>query len=36
MESTDSGEEGPPNYHQANPEPMSEEEKQKERDFRKS
>ncbi|SEM51966.1 AAA domain (dynein-related subfamily) [Paenibacillus sp. cl141a] len=35
MESTDSGEEGTPNYHQANPEPMSEEEKQKERDFRK-
>lgn len=35
MESTDSGEEGKPNYHQANPEPMSEEEKQKERDFRK-
>ncbi|PCL92914.1 AAA family ATPase [Paenibacillus lautus] len=35
MESTDSGEDGTPNYHQANPEPMSEEEKQKERDFRK-
>ncbi len=35
MESADSGEEGTPNYHQANPEPMSEEEKQKERDFRK-
>ncbi|OPA73623.1 nitric oxide reductase activation protein [Paenibacillus selenitireducens] len=35
MESTDSGENGSPKYHQANPEPMSEEEKQKERDFRK-
>lgn len=35
MESTDSGEDGTPNYHQANPKPMSEEEKQKERDFRK-
>ncbi|MBT2763459.1 AAA family ATPase [Paenibacillus sp. ISL-20] len=35
MESTDSGEDGSPQYHQANPEPMTEEEKQKERDFRK-
>ncbi|MCV4230891.1 AAA family ATPase [Virgibacillus sp. LDC1] len=35
MESTDSGEDGSPQYHQANPAPMSEEEKQRERDFRK-
>lgn len=35
MESTDSGEDGSPQYHQANPEPMTEEEKRKERDFRK-
>lgn len=35
MESTDTGEDGSPQYHMANPEPMSEEEKQKERDFRK-
>jgi len=35
MESTDSGENGSPQYHTANPEPMSEEEKQKEREFRK-
>ncbi|SMF89058.1 Cobalamin biosynthesis protein CobT VWA domain-containing protein [Paenibacillus uliginis N3/975] len=35
MESTDSGENGSPRYHIANLEPMSEEEKQKERDFRK-
>ncbi|PJN54729.1 hypothetical protein PAEVO_14500 [Paenibacillus sp. GM2FR] len=35
MESTDSGEDGSPLYHQANPAPMSEEEKQRERDFRK-
>lgn len=34
-ESTDSGEDGSPQYHQANPAPMSEEEKQRERDFRK-
>jgi len=35
MESTDTGEDGSPRYHQANPEPMSEDAKQKERDFRK-
>jgi MoxR-like ATPase len=35
MESTDSGEDGSPQYHQANPAPMSEEEKRRERDFRK-
>ncbi|MFE0554935.1 AAA family ATPase [Paenibacillus sp. NPDC058910] len=35
MESADSGEDGSPQYHQANPEPMTEEEKQKERNFRK-
>ncbi|MFE4713547.1 vWA domain-containing protein [Paenibacillus sp. NPDC056722] len=35
MRSTDTGENGSPQYHQANPEPMSEEEKQKERKFRK-
>ncbi|MFF2017015.1 vWA domain-containing protein [Paenibacillus sp. NPDC058177] len=35
MKSTDTGENGSPQYHQANPEPMSEEEKQKERKFRK-
>jgi len=35
LESTDSGENGSPKYHKGNPEPMSEEEKQKERDFRK-
>ncbi|MFF2910750.1 vWA domain-containing protein [Paenibacillus sp. NPDC057934] len=35
MRSTDTGENGSPQYHKANPEPMSEEEKQKERKFRK-
>ncbi|GAB6930882.1 hypothetical protein JCM10914A_48650 [Paenibacillus sp. JCM 10914] len=35
MESTDSGEDGSPRYHTSNPEPMSEEERQRERDFRK-
>ena len=35
MKSTDTGEDGSPHYHQANPEPMTEDEKQKERDFRK-
>lgn len=35
MESSDLGEDGTPRYHQANPEAMTEEEKQKERDFRK-
>ncbi|WP_160040305.1 vWA domain-containing protein [Paenibacillus sp. USDA918EY] len=35
MRSTDTGETGTPQYHQANPEPMSENAKQKERDFRK-
>ncbi|MFC3745166.1 vWA domain-containing protein [Paenibacillus sp. GCM10012306] len=35
MRSTDTGEDGAPQYHQANPEPMSEEAKQKERKFRK-
>jgi nitric oxide reductase activation protein len=35
MESSDAGEDGSPKYHQANPEPMSEDVKQKERDFRK-
>ncbi|WNQ12521.1 nitric oxide reductase activation protein NorD [Paenibacillus aurantius] len=35
MRITDTGEDGPPRYHQANPESMSEEAKQQERDFRK-
>ncbi|WP_240417697.1 vWA domain-containing protein [Paenibacillus periandrae] len=35
MESSDLGENGSPKYHQANPDPMSEDEQQKERDFRK-
>ncbi|GIP33976.1 nitric oxide reductase activation protein NorD [Paenibacillus sp. J2TS4] len=35
MRSTDTEENGSPQYHQANPEPMSEDAKQKERDFRK-
>jgi len=35
MESSDTGEDGSPQYHQANPEPMSEDAKQQERDFRK-
>ncbi|MFD0711746.1 vWA domain-containing protein [Paenibacillus sp. GCM10027626] len=35
MRSTDTGENGSPQYHQANPEPMPEEAKQQERDFRK-
>lgn len=35
MERSGLGEDGDPNYHQANPESMSEEAKQKERDFRK-
>ncbi|MCR8634585.1 vWA domain-containing protein [Paenibacillus radicis (ex Xue et al. 2023)] len=35
MESSDTGEDGPPKYHQANPEPMSDEAKQKDRNFRK-
>lgn len=35
MKSIDTGEDGSPQYHQANPEPMTEDEKQKERDFRK-
>lgn len=35
MESSSFGENGSPQYHQANPESMSEEAKQKERDFRK-
>jgi nitric oxide reductase NorD protein len=35
MESSDMGEDGIPKYHQANPETMSEDAKQKDRDFRK-
>ncbi|WP_197081238.1 vWA domain-containing protein [Gordoniibacillus kamchatkensis] len=35
MESSDVGEDGSPQYHQANPEPMPEDAKQRERDFRK-
>ncbi|WP_268626675.1 vWA domain-containing protein [Paenibacillus alvei] len=35
MKSTDTGEDGSPQYHQANPAPMTDDEKQKERDFRK-
>lgn len=35
MESSDSAGNGSPTYHQTNPEPLSEEAKQKERDFRK-
>jgi nitric oxide reductase NorD protein len=35
MESSDMGEDGTPRYHQANPETMSDEVKQKVRDFRK-
>ncbi|MGZ9583325.1 vWA domain-containing protein [Paenibacillus marinisediminis] len=35
MRSTDTEEDGSPQYHQANPEPMSEEAIQQERDFRK-
>lgn len=35
MESSDMGEDGTPKYHQANPESMSDEAKQKDRDFRK-
>ncbi|WP_051620445.1 cobaltochelatase CobT-related protein [Paenibacillus sp. UNC451MF] len=35
MESSDRGENGTPKYHQANPETMSEEGQQKERDYRK-
>ncbi|RNB77485.1 vWA domain-containing protein [Brevibacillus panacihumi] len=35
MESSDLGEDGSPRYHQANPEAIAEEAKQKERDFRK-
>ncbi|WP_157259552.1 vWA domain-containing protein [Paenibacillus sp. OSY-SE] len=35
MESSDLGENGSPKYHQANPDPMSEDAQQKERDFRK-
>lgn len=35
MISADTGEDGSPQYHQANPKPMTEDEKQKERDFRK-
>ena len=35
MKSTDTGEDGSPQYHQANPAPMTEDEKKKERDFRK-
>ncbi|WP_441299880.1 vWA domain-containing protein [Brevibacillus reuszeri] len=35
MESSDSAGNGSPTYHQTNPEPISEEAKQKERDFRK-
>ncbi|KTD86734.1 vWA domain-containing protein [Paenibacillus etheri] len=35
MESSDTGEIGSPKYHQANPDPMSEDDKQKDRDFRK-
>lgn len=35
MDSSDLGEDGSPHYHQANPEAMLEEAKQKERDFRK-
>ncbi|TBL80395.1 AAA family ATPase [Paenibacillus thalictri] len=35
MESADLGEDGSPQYHQANPEPMSEEAKARDRDFRK-
>lgn len=35
MSSTDTGENGSPQYHQANPEPMSPEEQQQERIFRK-
>lgn len=35
MERSGSGEDGSPRYHQANPEAISEEAKQKERDFRK-
>lgn len=34
-ESSDSGEDGSPQYHQANPEPMSEDAKQEERAFRR-
>ncbi|MBG9735703.1 AAA family ATPase [Paenibacillus alvei] len=36
MISTDTGEDGSPHYHQANPESMTEDEKQKEREFRKT
>ncbi|MEK8132039.1 nitric oxide reductase activation protein NorD [Paenibacillus filicis] len=36
MESSDTGEDGSPRYHQANPESMSEDAKQKEREFRKN
>ncbi|WP_195576559.1 vWA domain-containing protein [Paenibacillus sp. 1001270B_150601_E10] len=35
MESSDRGEDGSPKYHQANPEAMDEEAKQREREFRK-
>jgi nitric oxide reductase NorD protein len=35
MESSDTGENGSSKYHQANPEPMSEDAKQKDREFRK-
>ncbi|WP_238327568.1 vWA domain-containing protein [Paenibacillus gorillae] len=35
MESSDTGENGSPRYHQANPEPMLEDAKQQEREFRK-
>ncbi|MBP1995514.1 AAA family ATPase [Paenibacillus eucommiae] len=35
MESSDMGEEGTPQYHQVNPEALSDETKQKDRDFRK-
>lgn len=35
MDSSDLGEDGSPRYHQANPEAIAEEAKQKERDFRK-
>ncbi|MCY7482828.1 nitric oxide reductase activation protein NorD [Paenibacillus alvei] len=35
MISTDTGEDGSPHYHQANPDLMTEDEQQKERDFRK-
>ncbi|WP_259391338.1 nitric oxide reductase activation protein NorD [Paenibacillus sp. 1011MAR3C5] len=35
MASSDTGDNGAPQYHEANPEPMSEDAKQRERDFRK-